>query len=686
MGPGSGKGGSTVAVVPMKRICIYGLRRDRKAILEALQRAGAVEVCRAEYPSSEEGEEKPFGRMDTSSSIGIFRKGLQDIEEALQILDRHAPEKGSFLGFLKGRREIGEKEYYDLAARWEEILRCAGRIQALEREITEAEGELRRLSARREALSPWAGLDIPMRFQGTRRTAAFIGSLSGEYTARELEAALSERSPGLEASIETVSSTKEMTCIFALCPKGQGEQMEAALRELGASRPSSPGKKPPVQEAEELREREAALSEENSRREEELSALSAHREDLKFAEDYLSMRMEKYQVISRLLQSKRAFVLEGYVPAGDAEGLAQKICRRYSAEAELAEPSGSEDVPVLLENNAFAAPVEGVLESFSMPGKGEIDPSPVMAVFYYIFFGMMLSDAAYGVIMAAACAFCLRKFRNMEDSMRKSLRMFFFCGLSTVFWGFMYGSFFGDAVSVFSKTFLGKEYTLPALWFTPIDEPMRMLMFCLLFGIVHLFAGLFLNGVQLWRQKRYKDVLYDVVFWYLLVGGLVVLLMSTDMFADIAQMEKLGGPAGSAAAVAAAIGAAGILLTGGRESRNPVKRLLKGAYSLYNVTGYLGDILSYSRLLALGLATGVIAEVINSMAVMAGGGVSGLIVFILVFLVGHTINIGINLLGAYVHTNRLQFVEFFGKFFEGGGRKFSPFGVHTKYIKIREDT
>ena len=176
-----------------------------------------------------------------------------------------------------------------------------------------------------------------------------------------------------------------------------------------------------------------------------------------------------------------------------------------------------------------------------------------------------------------------------------------------------------------------------------------------------------------------------MVFWYLLVGGLIFLLMSTDMFANIAQMEKLGGPVGTIASIAAAIGAIGILFTGGRESRNPVKRLLKGAYSLYNVTGYLGDILSYSRLLALGLATGVIAEVINSMAVMGGGGVVGLVVFTLVFLVGHTINIGINLLGAYVHTNRLQFVEFFGKFFEGGGRKFSPFGVHTKYFKIRED-
>ena len=172
----------------------------------------------------------------------------------------------------------------------------------------------------------------------------------------------------------------------------------------------------------------------------------------------------------------------------------------------------------------------------------------------------------------------------------------------------------------------------------------------------------------------------------MLVGGAIVFMLSSQTFVDIAQLSFiLPAQAGTAAAVVAGIGAIGIVLTSGRESRNPAKRLLKGLYGLYNVTGYLSDILSYSRLLALGLATGVIATVINQMGSMGGGGIGGAIMFILVFIVGHTINLGINLLGAYVHTNRLQFVEFFGKFYEGGGRKFAPFGIHTKYYKIREE-
>ena len=523
-----------------------------------------------------------------------------------------------------------------------------------------------------------------MRFRGTASTAAFIGTLPGSRKGEDLERELEEASPGLAVSVEVISASQEQTCVFLLCPKEQQEQAENALRAQGFSRPSSPSKVPPAEKARELSRTLEELKKEKKQREEEIARMEPFREDLKYAWDYLTMRLEKYQVLGQLEQSRHVFILGGYMPLKEVEGLSRKL-EPLGAVLETEEPGEDEDVPVLLENNAFAEPVEGVLESFSMPGKGELDPSPIMAVFYYILFGMMLSDAAYGLIMVAVCGFCLWKFKNMELSMRKALRMFFFCGISTTFWGFLYGSFFGDVVGAFSGTFLGQRQDLPPFWFSPLEEPMRMLMFSLLVGVIHIFVALFLGAVQFWKQKRYKDLVYDIVFWYLLVGGLILLLLSTEMFAGIAGIAKLEEPAGTIGSIAAGIGAVGILLTGGRESKNPVKRLLKGAYALYNVTGYLGDILSYSRLLALGLATGVIAQVINSMGTMMGSGPVGLIAFILIFLVGHTINIAINLLGAYVHTNRLQFVEFFGKFFQGGGRKFQPFGVHTKYFKIKED-
>ena len=363
----------------------------------------------------------------------------------------------------------------------------------------------------------------------------------------------------------------------------------------------------------------------------------------------------------------------------------KKLNQGFNAAVEYEDAEG-DDVPVLLKNNGFAAPLEGVLETFSLPGKGEFDPTAAMAVFYYFLFGLMLSDAAYGILMVLICGVALWKFPNMQSGMKKTMKMYLYCGISTTFWGVMFGGYFGDAIQVIAATFFNKEIVIRPLWFSPLDDPMRMLMFSLLVGIRHLFAGLGMKLYSLIKIKHYKDAIYDVVFWYLLVGGAIVYLLSMPMFASMANLKfTLPQLAGDIAIIAMLIGAVGIVLTNGRSSRNPLKRLAKGLYELYNVTGYLSDILSYSRLLALGLATGVIANVFNKMGSMLGGGVVGAIGFTLIFVIGHTLNIGINLLGAYVHTNRLQFVEFFGKFYDGGGEKYSPFRAETGYFEMEKE-
>ena len=363
------------------------------------------------------------------------------------------------------------------------------------------------------------------------------------------------------------------------------------------------------------------------------------------------------------------------------------LTSKFDIAIDFSSPSDDDEVPVVLQNNGFSSPVEGVLESYSLPGKGEVDPTSVMAIFYYILFGMMLSDAAYGLIIVAACGFVLAKYKNIKSGMKKALKMFLFCGISTTFWGVLFGSYFGDVIDVVSTNFFNNPITVPALWFVPLNEPMRMLAFSFGIGIIHLFTGLFMQLYELVLARKFKDAIYDVVSWYLLVGGLVVYMLSVPMITEMLVLNFILPPiVGNIGIISASIGALLILFTAGRESKSPFKRLLKGLYGLYGVTGYLSDILSYSRLLALGLATGVIAQVFNKMGTMAGNGPVGIILFVIVFLVGHTMNIAINLLGAYVHTNRLQFVEFFGKFYEGGGRKFSPFFVNTKYFNVTEDT
>jgi V/A-type H+-transporting ATPase subunit I len=341
--------------------------------------------------------------------------------------------------------------------------------------------------------------------------------------------------------------------------------------------------------------------------------------------------------------------------------------------------------PVALSNNPFSNALEGVLESYSMPGKGEFDPAVAMSVFYYLMFGLMFSDAGYGLLMAGVCGFCLKKFKNMEESWRKSITMFFWCGVATVFWGVMFSSYFGDVVNVVSKTFFGKEVGIPPLWFQPMENPMKLLIFCLSIGLVHLTFGYVLNGVKLLRQGNALGAAWDALLPITLIYPLVVILTGSTMFLGLAGF-KFDIPQSVSTICLAVSGASMvfIVLTAGRESKNWGKRLLKGAYGLYNIlAGWLSDVLSYSRLLALGLATGVIASIMNQLGVMGGKSVFGVILFVVVFAVGQALNFGINVLGAYVHSNRLEYVEFFGKFYEGGGRKFKPFGVHTKYIKIQ---
>ena len=262
-----------------------------------------------------------------------------------------------------------------------------------------------------------------------------------------------------------------------------------------------------------------------------------------------------------------------------------------------------------------------------------------------------------------------------------------YCGISTLIWGILFGGYFGNIVDIVSQKFFGTTITVPALWFIPLNDPMKLLMYSMLFGMIHLFVGLGIKGYMCLKEKKIMDFFCDVVLWFMLLIGLILMLLPSEIFSSISQIQIVFPDAVNLVAKGLAIaGAVGILLMSGRDKKNPALRLALGAYDLYNITGWLSDVLSYSRLLALGLATGVIASVINQMGSMLPNNIAGVILFLVIFVIGHTLNLAINLLGAYVHTNRLQFVEFFGKFYEGGGRAFHPFTPDTKYVDVKEES
>lgn len=682
-----------MAVVSMKRMQLCGMKKDRKKILELLQRLGITEVEEGGFAAPEAGKDQTgikggpdgFTRSDMSDISLRFRKQAETADAALVILDKIAPEEKKGLD-LNGRKEIGVSEYEAKLGEMDVYTGLARRIVELDKKIAELSAEIPKLRLKEEMLKPWETFSLPLNYEGTKTTDMLVGTVPKELDLAELYKAIEEQNRNLTAyDASIISSEKEQTCLAFFVRKEETAELTEVLRRIDfAKAPLSD--QIPAKEIQDVRGQIEEKEQQIKAMRKEISEAAENREKLQFAGDYFRMRADKYDVISKLAQTKRTFAMKAFLPAEEVPKLQKKL-EDFDVVAEFEDPAPDEEVPVKLKNNGFASPVESIVESYSMPARGETDPSAIMAPFYYICFGLMLSDAAYGLIMVIGTLVLLKRFPRMEESLKKTLTMFFYCGISTTIWGFLFGSFFGDAVNVIATTFFHRpDISIPPLWFEPVNKPMKMLVFSFVVGIIHLFAGLGMAMYGDIKEGKIKDAIFDCVFWYMLVGGCVVYLLTLPMITEMLGLSFiLSKNVGTASAVIAAIGGIGIILTSGRESKNWFKRILKGLYGFYGITSYLSDILSYSRLLALGLATSVISTVFNKMGSMLGGSVPGIILFIVVFLVGHAMNIAINALGAYVHTNRLQYVEFFGKFYEGGGRKFSPFGENTKYYKIKEE-
>ena len=672
-----------MAVLQMQRFSICALKKKRKAILEELQAFGALEV-NVSFP---EEEEHSLQKMDTVESRQTFDKNAALADNALEVLQEFAPEKTSMFSSLEGKALIDKSVYDETAERKDEIIYTANEILGLKKKLAENKAAIVKVENQIEALTPWLDLDVPMDIQGTKDAAVLIGSINSQVTLDDIYTKIAEAQPELEAmDIQMISSDSDQTCIAAVCLKKDVKEFEKALRSIGFSRPAQNIRKIPREFKQELQESAAKIAEENEQIENQIREMAVARDDLKLISDYFRVRAQKYEVLGQLPQSRDTFFISGYIPQKKVDTLRKKLESKYDIVIDVEDIPDEEEAPVLLENNKIAGSVEGVLESYGLPKKGEIDPSAIMSIFYIFFFGLMLSDAAYGLIVFIACAVVLKKFPRMSEGMQKTIRMFKYCGLSTLFWGLMFGGIFGDVVSVVSRVFFGHEVTVPPLWFEPLKDPMKLLIYSLAFGVIHLFTGLGIKGYLCIKEKKYMDFICDVVLWYMLLIGLILMLLPSQIFVSMTQMNIVFPPAiAMLSKVLAIVGAAGIVLMSGRSNKNFGLRIALGAYDLYNITGWLSDVLSYSRLLALGLATGVIASVVNQMGSMFGSGIIGMIGFLVVFVVGHTLNMAINLLGAYVHTNRLQFVEFFGKFYEGGGRPFNPFKQETKYVDIKEE-
>ncbi|MBR4030634.1 MAG: V-type ATP synthase subunit I [Clostridia bacterium] len=650
-------------IAKMKTITVIGLNSDRKEVMELLQKSSSVEFTETE-------KDDGLNSIDVSDRIMQFERYLTATEQALSILEEFVPKK---TGLFSVRKPASSAKYSMKPDEAKTMGDLVLKIINAQKKMVENKAEIGRLNGKIAAIMPWKALDVPSNFGGTDKTETALYFLPGEHNEQEISEILGDTESKLY--YEIVSADKDATRVFFLFLKKDKEDAERALRESGFIPPTfGLSSKTPNKKISQIKETIKELENDIKQQQAFILNSAKRREEIELFYDHLVLRRDKYQDLEKLKKTDTTFILNGYVPEYRASHIEKLLTKHTSAYVEFGDIPDDEEAPVLFRNNGFSKPVEGITSTYSMPGKTDIDPNGIMAFFYYLFFGMMFSDAGYGLLLALGAGY-LGFFAKAEASTKNSMRMFCYCGISTTFWGFMYGSFFGNAIPVVGNLFFGADWVLKPIWLDPVQEPLMLLIFSIGIGLLQIIIGLILKFYVLWRSGEKLSALFDVGFWLLVLTGISVLALGL----------VTGGIVTTIGTYMAITGAVGLVLTQGRSSKNIIGKLFGGILSLYDITSYVSDALSYSRLMALGLATGVIAQVINTMGSLAGGGPVGAILFIVVFVAGHAMNFAINCLGAYVHTNRLQYVEFFSKFYEGGGRAFTPLKMNTKYFEFTEE-
>ena len=394
--------------------------------------------------------------------------------------------------------------------------------------------------------------------------------------------------------------------------------------------------------------------------------------------DYLSILKSKKNIEKYIKQTKKVIIIEGWILKKDLNELKNTLYKKFKElEIVFSDPKKTEDIPVALKNNIFVEPFESVTELYGIPKYTEFDPTPLFAPFYFIFFGMCLSDAGYGLFITALSYFALLKFK-FEGMVKKFFGLFFLGGLSTFIMGAIMGSWMGDTLDylpkniLFIKTFLIDTISL----LDPIKNPMPLLLISLSLGVIQIYTGFIIKFIANIKENKIKTGLMDQGSWLILISGILLFIVAST----------IGSLAGFKIIAKYTIwaGLLFLILTQGRSNKNIILKVAGGVISLYDLIGYFSDILSYSRLFALGLSTAVLAVVVNNFVMLFKDiPIIGIIAAALVFILGHLFNMIISGMGAFIHSTRLQYVEFFTKFYEGGGTPFKPFKVITKYIKVQ---
>ncbi len=633
-----------MAIVEMKHLTLLAPKENQQALLSAMQRMGCVQLTMPEQSGGFENTVQP-------EQLQIVDDQMTRVHWAIGKVSRYSKVKAPMFG---GKPTITTDEAQDiLSNKLPVLMQTVEALETLEQQSGELRGENAKVLAQKEQLMPWQTLPVPLSsIKDSKHVAIMVGTARKEA----LDEWMASGNVSPLCNIEEISSERDVAYVCVMMHHEVATQMMAELSDVGFSPVHLPKIDQTVAQC--IAECEKAQNDIANKEADIIKEIASHADQmqgLQMLYDCLASQREQWSATQDALSSKATFYMEGWVPAKVVPKLEERLQGiSQSAYLVFRDPEEEEDPPVALSNSNVTSPFESIVSGFALPSYTGFDPTAIMMPFFINFMGMMISDAGYGLMMALFIPIIIMVMKPAPGT-KRLMWVLTGGGVMTLVWGALYNTWFG-----FSP--------LPSL-FDPVNNPMPVMAVCIALGAVHLFTGLGVGAYMNIKRGDFVGAIADQLSWFLLVVGLGLLLV----------MPSIGQWVAIAGVVI-------ILVTSGREkSNNPIKRLLSGLGALYGATSWISDLLSYMRLFGMGLATGVIGMVINQLVGMVmGAGIIGIVLGAALFVGGHAFNAGINILGAYVHSCRLQYIEFFGKFYEDGGKPFAPLSTSNRYCYITE--
>ena len=653
-----------MAIAQMAKVIIVSYRTEASQLLEVLQREGICQILNAQDATVSRDFPDLAGTAHRPKDI---EQMLGRLDKSIAFLKNYAGAPKGLASVLSPRAVIDEQSYNDIVCD-RQILEVIERCERLESSIEKLKAECESLHGTVEQLRPWQSLQTPVEEIGQLQQTICLAGLLPVGQFKQIQEQIGE----LVGAIQQVGAGANRYACLVVCLKENVGEVQKLLRSAEFELVSFGSWTGTVEEL--IKEHSEKLNEVETQLQnciETAAALSKNLLKLQILHDHYENLLNREQAKDTAPATQRTVLLEGWVKERDYTRL-EKIVSQFGASSlSRIEPAEGEEVPVEIENKNFVRPFEMITRLYGMPVSSGIDPTACLAPFFMLFFGICLADVGYGLVMAAIMLWLIKKTQGDK----KPLWMFLICAAITIAVGAVTGSWFGDAVPTFIPVLNPLREKL--MLFDPLGEPTVLFKLAVILGYVQIMTGLTIAFVHNLKRRDYVAAVCDNLTWLVMINSIVIFGLSKAGMVP-SEVGKFFG-------VLALVPAGTILLFSHRQGRW-AGRIGMGTYNLFSAVFYLGDVLSYLRLAALCMVGGGIAMAINIIAKITLDIPYGLgiLAMILVLVFGHALNLVLSALSAFVHTLRLQYVEFFTKFFVGGGRLFEPLRKDYKHIYIKQ--